>query len=182
MHTMHPFTSTHQSKLFLGLFLLALLVPSPGMGLSIRAPSWTEVAHKSSAIAYVRLQKRTVFRGVQGLPMTRYTFDVIEQLKGPVQQSIVLQLIGGTVGGKTVRIAGIPSFRLGKQAILCIRKDKRVATPILVALYYGVFDVSPGPKGPIVTSRGNLLPKQSLARFKRTLQQTLRKPFPRRAH
>lgn len=179
---MHPFTSTHQSKLFLGLFLLALLVPSPGMGLSIRAPSWTEVAHKSSAIAYVRLQKRMVFRGVQGLPMTRYTFDVIEQLKGPVQQSIVLQLIGGAVGGKTVRIAGIPSFRLGKQAILCIRKDKRVATPILVALYYGVFDVSPGPKGPIVTSRGNLLPKQSLTHFKRTLQQTLKKPFPRRAH
>ncbi len=75
---------------------------------------------------------------------TRVTFQVQETYKGVGASSQILEFMGGTVAGKTVRVPGIPRFALGETSILFVVGNGAQVCP-LVGAFQGRFLVERDP-------------------------------------
>ncbi len=63
-------------------------------------------------------------RWENGAIWTVTTFDVIESMKGPLPQQIVVRLPGGRTGHVTAAVDGAPRFRPGEEAVLFLEKSR----------------------------------------------------------
>lgn len=70
--------------------------------------------------------------------ITKVTFDVREIIKGQPTLPLVLQMLGGTIGQKTMVVEGAPAFNMGEDDILFVHGNGTQFVP-LVAIMYGQF-------------------------------------------
>lgn len=75
---------------------------------------------------------------------TRVTFQVQETYKGVDASSQILEFLGGTVAGKTVRVPGIPQFAPGETSILFVVGNGAQVCP-LVGAFQGRFAIEKDP-------------------------------------
>jgi hypothetical protein len=68
------------------------------------------------------------------------TLRVERMLKGTPAPTVVLNILGGTQAGRTLRIPGVPEFRVGDRQIVFIADNGRVFCP-LIALGHGRYHV-----------------------------------------
>ncbi len=71
---------------------------------------------------------------------TRVTFQVAETYKGEVLPEQTLEFVGGTVGGTTMSIPGVPRFEVGESAVLFVVGNGKQFCP-LVGIHQGRFHV-----------------------------------------
>lgn len=71
---------------------------------------------------------------------TRVTFRVAETYKGGVAAEQTLEFVGGTVGGATMQIPGVPRFEVGQSAVLFVVGNGKQFCP-LVGVHQGRFHV-----------------------------------------
>jgi len=72
-----------------------------------------------------------------------YTYASIvvdDPLKGERRRTVLLRHMGGTIGAKTVWIAGMPQFKAGEQVIVFLR-NKQDGTFDVIGLDQGKYDV-----------------------------------------
>jgi hypothetical protein len=93
--------------------------------------------------------------------MTYTRFNVMKSLKGNASGQIVVAQLGGTVEGRTVRVAGIRHFQVGETALLFLRRGDEPNTMSLDAMQ-GNFRVEKDATGQMVASNG--LPGMSVLR------------------
>lgn len=67
---------------------------------------------------------------------THVTFKVEEAWKGAVGAVTELEFLGGTIGGTTMEVVGMPAFREGQRSVLFVSPEVRTASP-LVGFYHG---------------------------------------------
>jgi hypothetical protein len=80
-----------------------------------------------------------------GLPGIVYTYTVLEVaqiLKGEHTKRITLRQIGGTLGGYTVKLSGVPHFDLGAEIVVFAGRDNAKSPYVSVGLAQGVFFVT----------------------------------------
>ena len=66
-----------------------------------------------------------------GEPWTLVTFAVIESLSGDIEESVALELLGGTLdNGVSVSVVGIPEFRSGDEVIV-LAYDGSYVSPVV---------------------------------------------------
>jgi hypothetical protein len=83
-------------------------------------------------------------RLASGLIVTDVTFAPVRGIKGSVPPAVVLEVAGGTAGGRTLRLAGVPSFEWGR-SYLVFSKDNGTSIFPVVGGDQGMFRVEPDP-------------------------------------
>jgi len=68
------------------------------------------------------------------------TFEVSESWKGAASQRVTVRLLGGTVGGLTSHVSGVPRFRVGEEVILFLEPTRR-ADFTVVSWQQGTFRI-----------------------------------------
>jgi hypothetical protein len=128
--------------------LAALLLAAPwGSPLAsrVRALSLPEMVAGAGPI-FAGVVTTVAGHRIHGLPVTRVTFQVEENVRGAGGGTITLTFLGGRLpGGLPYRIAGMPEFSPGQRVILLAYRTSALGLTSPVGLYQGHFPVSAGP-------------------------------------
>ncbi len=162
-----------QSALILGGVILFLSLNTGVYGLSIKAPKWKELVQQSDWVirATVLQNKQSTLKNK--FPVIQTTFQTHTQYKGKPLLRFTLQLLGGASGKYKIVANTMPRFTEKSQVILFLRASKHTSYPILVGLYYGVFDLDTSTKPPLIKHRGGKQPPQTLREFESLLKRSL---------
>ena len=68
--------------------------------------------------------------------VTTVAFEVESTHKGQALARVELRFLGGTVGGTTMEVQGVPKFNVGERSILFVENNGRQFCP-LVGVYHG---------------------------------------------
>lgn len=79
-----------------------------------------------------------------GLIVTDVTFSPVRGVKGAVPAAIVLEVVGGTAEGITLKLAGVPSFEAGRSYLVFSKENGTSIFPV-VGGDQGLFLVEPDP-------------------------------------
>lgn len=77
---------------------------------------------------------------------TNVTFRVEDVWKGRVGTVTQLEFLGGTIGGTTMEVVGMPTFRDGQRSVLFVHGEVQMASP-LVGFWHGRMRVEKDPNG-----------------------------------
>jgi hypothetical protein len=72
---------------------------------------------------------------------TYVSVAIDDPIKGERRRTVLLRQMGGTIGAKTVSIAGMPQFKAGDQVIVFL-KDRQNGTFDVVGLNQGKYDIA----------------------------------------
>jgi len=130
--------------------LAAALLAAPAGGPQasrVRALSLPEMVADAGAI-FAGLVTGVSGGRVRGLPVTRVTFQVEENVRGAGSETVTLTFLGGRLpGGLPYRVAGMPVFRPGQRVVLLAYQDSAIGLTSPVGLYQGHFPITAGPGG-----------------------------------
>lgn len=145
--------------------LAALLISAAtGSAMMVAPPTFPELVERAEAIvrATVTEVRAEEFDSPQGRGIrTLVTLRVDRTLKGATSGTVTLTLLGGTAGGRTLRIAGMPQFHVDDRQILFITGNGRVLCP-LVGITHGRYHVRADPAtGRDYVARDNGVPLTS---------------------
>lgn len=127
-------------------FLLALIlaVLSLARATTVIPPSFAELVSGADAIYRGEVKnvesRRVVAADGTNLIKTFVTFAVERTLKGPAQDEVVLEFLGGTVGDESLTVAGMPKFKPGDREFVFTQKNGIQFCP-LVAMMHGRYRV-----------------------------------------
>ena len=78
--------------------------------------------------------------------MTYVSFKVEDAIKGAVGADYTIQMLGGTVDGRTMEVTDAPRFKVGDRDILFVEHNGTQFIP-LVGIMHGRFHVQPDENG-----------------------------------
>jgi len=147
-----------------GLVLTLLLLPGVLLATTVRPPSFESLVSQADYVVRAKVTAVTSQWQVDGANthiMTSVTLAVSDVIKGTPPQPLVLQMLGGTVDGVTMRVEGAPRFNVGDENIFFIHGNGTQFTP-LVGLMYGSFPILADTKtGNTYVLRSNGMPLYS---------------------
>ena len=124
-------------------FLACLVVTQPAASTSVLAPTFEELVAGAEQVFQGRVvavrSSRLDSRAGRAI-VTDVTFSIERTLKGPLYAERSLEFLGGTVGEDTLRVEGMPTFRIGDRDVLFVNDAGRPASPI-VGFMYGRFRI-----------------------------------------
>jgi hypothetical protein len=116
--------------------LLALLLAPAARATSVLAPTFAELVAESDSIVRgtVTAVRSETFDSPQGRGIhTFVTLRVERALKGTPGDSVTLRLLGGTVGPRTLRVVGLPSFAVGQRQLVFFAHNGQTLCPLIGA-------------------------------------------------
>jgi hypothetical protein len=109
--------------------------------------SLREMVAASGAIFAGRVESTSSDR-IRGLPVTRVTFQVEENIRGAEGETITLTFLGGSLpNGLPYRVLGMPVFRPGERVVLLAHPASSIGLTSPAGLYQGCFRVGSGAAG-----------------------------------
>jgi hypothetical protein len=97
---------------------------APSFATSVKPPSFPELVAEADAIARATVTDITA-RWVDSpngrVIKTFVTVSVEKRLKGTTPDTVTLEFLGGTVGGDTLHVSGMPEFKIGETEIVFIQ-------------------------------------------------------------
>jgi len=100
---------------------------------------------------------------------TYVTFKVNEMLKGPAENEMMLQMLGGTVGDRTMEVTDAPKFKVGDRDILFVENNGTQFIP-LVGIMHGRFRVKNDDAGQEIVTTNDGAAVTDLAQMGRERQ------------
>ncbi len=90
---------------------------------------------------------------------TYVTIIVEKTIKGPSNDKITVRLLGGKVGGKTMKVFGMPEFKKEEEIYLFLKSDESLYCPV-VGWLQGKFNIKKDKNGErvVVNNKGNSPP------------------------
>ncbi len=128
--------SVKKTLVILGLWALSL----PAHATSVIAPSFRELVAESVAVVEAQvIDVKSVEAG--STIKTLVTFKVSKVLKGRTDAEITLSFLGGDLGGRSMRVEGMPTFKVGQAEFLFISDQRGVQFCPLVGMMHGRYGV-----------------------------------------
>jgi hypothetical protein len=139
-----PSRRLSRMRIRVSFLLLAFLLPF-ARATSVVPPSFAELVGDAEAIYRGRItavESRWVAQaeGQGNVIKTFVTLAVERALKGTDQKEVTLEFLGGTVGGESMSVSGMPKFKVGDREIVFVQKNGIQFCP-LVALMHGRYRV-----------------------------------------
>ncbi len=69
--------------------------------------------------------------GGSRLIVTKITLAVEEALKGASPRTLVVEVVGGTIGEETLRVSDVPEFRVGDRDVLFLNSHPHSVSPLV---------------------------------------------------
>lgn len=82
----------------------------------------------------------------QGRPATRVGLVVLSSVKGANGSVVECVLPGGTAGGRTLRIAGVPKLEPGEEVVVFLSRESSAGLTLPIGLGQGVYRSVRDPK------------------------------------
>ncbi|MDB6146975.1 MAG: hypothetical protein JWO45_639, partial [Spartobacteria bacterium] len=108
-----------------------------------------------------------VGEGAERHIMTYVSFRVEESLKGKMEQTYTIRMLGGTVDGKTMAVSDAPKFKSGDRDILFVQNNGTQFIP-LVGIMHGRFRVAHDQSGNEMMTTNDGQPLKNVARLGRS--------------
>ncbi len=130
-------------------FTLALAFPpTPARATSVIAPTFAELVDEADAIyratvTAVEARAATAPDG-RAVIKTYVTLAIARTLKGEVRSAVTLEFLGGSAGGRTLAIRGMPTFAVGTEDFVFVQRNGTQFCP-LVAMMHGRYRVARDP-------------------------------------
>ena len=144
--------------------VIALLLPPLARATTVNPPPFNSLVDQADYIVRAKVASvASEWQTTDGNThiITKVTLAVSEVLKGTPPQPLVLQMLGGTIGGVTMRVEGAPRFNAGEEHIFFVHGNGTQFTP-LVALMYGSYPIMADRKtGNSYVLRSNGMPLYS---------------------
>ena len=145
---------------------LSLCVPG-ARATTVVPPSFSELVAQAQSIVEgrvlaVRCEQSSGQAG-HAIIHTYVNIEVSKVLKGPAQATIELRLLGGTVGDRTMQVAGVPRFVPGQRALLFVENNGRQFCPLVGVMHGRYHLVRRASDGAEIVRRDNGAPLRSLA-------------------
>ena len=119
----------------------ALLLPQAALASQVRDLSLAEMARSAGPVFSGRVTAVQPDQ-VNGLPVTRVTFQVADGLKGVTGGSTTLTFLGGGKSGQFSRIVpGMPTFSVGEDWVMLAYPPSEIGLTAPVGLHQGAFRV-----------------------------------------
>jgi hypothetical protein len=145
---------------------LGLLLPLRTFATMVVAPEFNSLVDQADYVVravVVSVNSEWRDSGQHRHIITKVELDVRAVIKGTPPQPLVLEMLGGTVDGVTLRVEGAPVFNVGDENILFVHGNGHQIIP-LVALSHGQFPVQHDAKsGKDYVLRSNGMPLYSEA-------------------
>jgi hypothetical protein len=161
---------------------LALLLPAiPARATTVIAPSFDELVAKAdyivrATVKSVTAEYRTTPRG-QAI-FTKVELQVLETIAGTPPSPLVLEHLGGSIGDVTMRVDGVPLFRVGNEDILFVQANGKQYYP-LVGIMHGKYPVKRDAKtGAAIVTRSNGAPLRDVREIRGDLEPITTAPAP----
>jgi len=106
------------------LVLLALLVVPAALATTLARMDLDELTRTAAVVARARCLA-TSSRWEDGHLWTLTIFEVTEVWKSETPRTIVVRLVGGSDGHRTVQVDGVPRFRVGEEVVLFLEFSGR---------------------------------------------------------
>ena len=104
------------------LVLLAVLAVPAGLATTLARMDLDELTRTAAVVARARCLA-TSSRWEDGHLWTLTTFEVTEVWKSETPRTIVVRLVGGQDGHRTVQVDGVPRFRAGEEVVLFLESS-----------------------------------------------------------
>lgn len=125
-----------------GVWIAALLViTSQAVAATGRLLTLPELAQGADAVAVVHVRLVESFEH-DGRVLTRTTLGVEDVWKGHLGQTVEVVQLGGRVGNKVTRVAGIPGFSVGERAVVFLESPNGAPHFVIHGLEQGKLPVS----------------------------------------
>lgn len=126
---------------------LALALPA-ARATSVIAPTFAELVDEADAIyratvTAVEARPATAPDG-RAIIKTYVTFAVARTLKGDARSVVTLEFLGGSAGGRTLTVRGMPTFTVGTEDFVFVQRNGTQFCP-LVAMMHGRYRVARDP-------------------------------------
>lgn len=124
---------------FAALFVVALTAHAT----SVTPPSFTELVAEAQVVARAAvtgISSRWVDSPRGPIIKTFVDFSIAKTIKGNPANPLTLEFLGGTVGSESMRVSGMPEFKVGETEILFVR-DNGVQFCPLVRMMHGRYHV-----------------------------------------
>jgi hypothetical protein len=90
------------------------------------------VAAPSIVVATVESRRAEVeYYGTSRLIITKVTLRVEQTIKGSAPQTLVVEVLGGTLGDTTLRVSHVPEFRVGDRDVLFLSNAAHAVSPLV---------------------------------------------------
>lgn len=128
--------------LFLGLGCLALA--TFGRATTVNPPEFPQLVNESdyivrAVVKAVTAELRTMPSGKR-MPFSRVELEVKQVIAGKPPAPLVLEVLGGMVGGRELAIAGVPKFAVGEEEIFFVQGNGKQVYP-LVRMAHGRYPI-----------------------------------------
>jgi hypothetical protein len=113
------------------------------MGTTVIRPTFEKLVADADLVfegEVIDVRSQLIANGPDQAISTFVSFRVVKILKGSAPAVTVLEFLGGTAGGRTMIVDGIPHFANGDRDILFVDQKQRMISP-LVGLNYGRFRI-----------------------------------------
>ena len=120
-----------------------LLVLTRANATTVVPPTFEEMAERAELVFVGKVVGSEAEWQVAGTNQAIFTlveFHAEEILKGTAAASVKLRFLGGTVGGVTLEVVGVPQFKAGDRVLLFVEGNGVQFCP-LVGVYHGKFGV-----------------------------------------
>jgi len=146
------------------LFLAGLMAwgaAAPLCATTVVPPEFGELVNGSDYIVRARVTAVSYearVRGEREIPYTRVELEVLEVIAGAPPKPLVLVMLGGRIGERTLVVEGAPQFAVGDEDILFVSGNGRTIYP-LYGLMHGRYPVlREAQSGRAYVARSNGLP------------------------
>src|SRR5438477_3029835 len=133
----------HGTVLIWAIWVSGLLVLSRAGATTVVPPTFEEMADRADLVFVGKvIDSKAEWRvaGTNQVIFTYVEFRTEEILKGTAAASVRLRFLGGTVGGTTLEVGGVPQFKAGDRVLLFVEGNGVQFCP-LVGVYHGKFGV-----------------------------------------
>lgn len=144
-------------------------------GTTVVPPKFSELVNGSDFVVRARVKSvRAEARVKNGAELiyTKVELQVLEVIAGTPPQPLVLTMLGGHVGDRTMKVEGAPEFIVGSEDILFVKGNGRTFSPIY-AMMHGQYPLLRDEKkgGRQYVNRSNLVPLLSTDEVAQPMQQ-----------
>lgn len=125
------------------LFALGAMFCNALWATTVVPPSFDELASEADFVVRARVTELASVESEHSgkrVIHTRITLDVIDTIAGTPPSPLVLTMLGGRVGDREMRVAGVPSFVVGQEEIFFV-KDNGLAFYPTYAVMHGRYPI-----------------------------------------
>ena len=126
--------------LFISIFLFNINKSEALKELNISTP---DLARTSTDIVVAKcVSSEARLERDNGLIFTYITFSIDESLKGKYGEELVLRIVGGTVGDRTVSSPFLPKFELNEEVVLFLGPRNSKGFPVIQSVNKGIYRIN----------------------------------------